>query len=160
MLGIMAVVPKRCSAILSCPAAGEIFELEIDGSKPWNDPRAMPRGDGYPRWDEWDFKGRSIEGAQKRRFKLEAVDGCSNFDDVLNALEGRGRAPEGQWRGPFWEKYRLDTRDRIGFPDPSWTDERGDAQFPILTGDRSLFHHEDDIRCGGEGWLWLVEVVD
>jgi hypothetical protein len=89
------------------------------------------------------------------------VENCSNIEEVLEALKDRGAPPEGQWRMPFAEKYRMrDVIETLGVPDPSWIDEYGDAHFPCLTIQQSLFHRADDIRRGGEGWLWLVEVVD
>jgi superoxide dismutase len=37
-------------------------------------------------------------------------------------------------------------------------DQYGYRYFPSLSNQQSLFHEADDIRRGGEGWLWLVKV--
>ena len=152
---------KSVSGFSPRPAVGEVFELTIDGDAPWNDPMALVRGDGY---DEkcWEFHGRMIEGNQTRKFRLETAEGCSSLNQVLEILQRKGgKISEGQWRVSFAEKYNLlGVNERVGFPDPSWLDEYREAVFPCLVSSRSLFHHADDIRRGGEGWLWLVEVPE
>ena len=130
----------------------------IDGSAPWNDPMLMLRADGYNP-QKWYFRGKQVVGVQKRKFKLETVQGCSNLKEVLESLTDKGKAPEGQWRESFAEKYRLmSLQEQLGIPDASWIDEYEDAHFPYLTNLRSGFHWADDIRRGGEDWLWLIEI--
>jgi len=114
------------------PAVGEIFELTIDGGAPWNNPMVMLKvseGDA-----NWRFVGRKIIGVQTRRFKLEIAQECANLKEVLRALDGKGKIPEGQWRMAFAEKYRLEhLSERLGVPDASWINEHGEAHFPFLT---------------------------
>lgn len=153
----MIRLEKRVAHLVLRPAVGEVFEMTIDGGAPWNNPVAMLRADGYA--PDWQFVGREITGVQTRRFKLETVQGCSNLKEILEVLAGKGKAPEGQWRVPFSEKYKLNNLgEQLGVSDASWINEYGEAHFPFLTNLQSGFHWAEDIRRGGKGWLWLIEI--
>jgi hypothetical protein len=149
---------KRVILLPLRPAVGEIFTLTTSGGLFWNDPMNMLEADGYEP-ETWRFAGKMIKGIPTLHFTLETVSSCSNIDDVLVAIGGMAKAPEGQWRNAFASSYRLESlRERLGVPDPSWIDQYGYRYFPSLSNQQSLFHEADDIRRGGEGWLWLVKV--
>lgn len=158
MGGKMALI-RSLAGLLSRPEIGEVFELSIDGNVLWSDPLKMLYYDGYDE-KKWGFCGNYIQGVQTRRFKLFPAERCSNLDQVIKILRQHGKIPEGQWRVPFAEKYSMrNPKEMFGISDPSWIDEYGDAHFPCLTIQQSLFHRADDIRRQGEGWLWLVEIT-
>lgn len=140
----------------SIPVDGIEFELMLEAVRGLD----MAKSNGYDT-SNWRFKGEDIAESETRRFKLVSLEYCPDLDEIRDKLTSSGQEPAlGQAWGAFKKAFPQNNgKGPIGFPDPSWVDQRGIARFPTLRGHGNLWvpYLDWTVGCYGD-WHWLVEV--